>query len=40
VGGEFRVTREESGHVTAEQLKSIPSEQLPELKRRLRCPQQ
>jgi hypothetical protein len=37
IGGEFRITREESGHVTAEQLKSIPSAQLPEIKRRLRC---
>jgi hypothetical protein len=38
IGGEFRVTREESGHVTAEQLKTIPSERLPALKRQLRCP--
>ena len=37
VGGEFRITREETGHVTSEQLKSIPSAQLPEIKRRLRC---
>ena len=37
VGGEFRITREETGYVTAEQLKSIPSAQLPEIKRRLRC---
>jgi hypothetical protein len=37
IGGEFRITREESGYVTAEQFKSIPSAQLPEIKRRLRC---
>lgn len=37
VGGEFRITREESGHITSEQLKSIPSDQLPEIKRKLRC---
>jgi hypothetical protein len=37
VGGEFRITREETGHVTSEQLRSIPSAQLPEVKRRLRC---
>jgi hypothetical protein len=37
VGGEFRITREETGHVTSEQLKSIPSAQLPEIKRRLLC---
>lgn len=37
VGGEFRVTREEMGYVTSEQLKSIPSVQLPEIKRKLRC---
>lgn len=36
-GGEFRITREETGHVTSEQLKSIPSSQLPEIKRALRC---
>jgi len=38
VGGEFRITREETGHVTSEQLKSIPNAQLPEVKRKLRCP--
>lgn len=37
IGGELRITREETGHVTSEQLKSIPSAQLPEIKRRLRC---
>jgi hypothetical protein len=37
IGGEFRVTREETGHVTSEQLGSIPSAQLPEVKRKLRC---
>lgn len=37
IGGEFRITREETGHVTAEQLKSIPSAQLPEIKHKLRC---
>ena len=37
VSGEFRITREETGHITSEQLKSIPSAQLPEIKRRLRC---
>ena len=37
VGGEFHITREETGHVTSEQLRSIPSAQLPEIKRRLRC---
>lgn len=37
VGGEFLITREETGYVTSEQLKSIPSAQLPEIKRRLRC---
>ena len=37
VDGDFRITREETGHVTSEQLKSIPSAQLPEIKRRLRC---
>jgi hypothetical protein len=35
--GEFEITREEMGFVTAEQLKRIPAEQLPELKQRLRC---
>jgi hypothetical protein len=37
IGGSFRITREETGHVTAEQLKTIPSDQLPEIKRMLRC---
>lgn len=37
IGGSFRITREETGHVTAEQLKSIPSDQLAEIKRMLRC---
>jgi hypothetical protein len=36
-GGNFRITREETGFVTAEQLKSIPSTQLPEVRQRLRC---
>ncbi len=36
-GGEFRVTREESGHVTSEQLRTIPIEQVPALRQRLRC---
>ena len=38
VGGEFRITREETGYVTSEQLKAIPNEQLSEIKRKLRCP--
>jgi hypothetical protein len=37
VGGNFRITREETGYVTAEQLKAIPSTQLPEIKQRLHC---
>jgi hypothetical protein len=37
IGGTFRITREETGHITSEQLKTIPSGQLPEIKRRLRC---
>lgn len=37
VGGEFLITREESGWVTADQLKAMPGEQLPELRRKLRC---
>jgi hypothetical protein len=37
IGGEFRITREETGHVTAEQLKTIPSSQIPEIKQKLRC---
>jgi hypothetical protein len=36
-GGNFLITREETSYVTAQQLKSIPSTQLPEIKRRLRC---
>lgn len=36
-GGEFRITREESGYVTADQLKSIPGVRLPEIRSRLRC---
>lgn len=36
-GGDFRVTREETGHITAEQMKSIPPDQLPAIKRSLRC---
>ena len=39
-GGEFRITRQETGHITAEQLRTIPAAQLPEIKRRLRCPVQ
>lgn len=35
--GEFRITREETGYVTSEQLRSIPMAQLPEIKRKLRC---
>ena len=35
-GSDFRVTREETGHITADQLKSIPAAQLPEIKRSLR----
>lgn len=37
IGGNFRITREETGYVTAEQLKAIPSTQLPEIKQRLHC---
>jgi hypothetical protein len=37
LGGHFRITREETGFVTAEQLTSIPSTQLPAIKQRLRC---
>lgn len=37
MGGNFRITREETGYVTTEQLKEIPSTQLPEIKQRLRC---
>jgi hypothetical protein len=36
-GGDFGITRVDTGHVTAEQLKTIPAVQLPELKRKLRC---
>ena len=36
-GSEFLIIREEGGHVTSEQLKSIPASQLPEIKRRLLC---
>lgn len=36
-GGSFSITREETGHVTAEQLKSIPTAQVPEIRRMLRC---
>jgi Protein of unknown function (DUF4019) len=35
--GRFRITRQEKGHVTAEQLKAIPDGQHAEIKRRLRC---
>jgi hypothetical protein len=35
--GRFRITRQEKGHVTAEQLKAIPVGQHAEIKRRLRC---
>jgi hypothetical protein len=38
VGGDFRITREETGYVTSEQIKSIPNEQLSEIRRKLRCP--
>ena len=37
IGGDFRITREETGYVTAEQLKSIPDARLPEIKQKLRC---
>jgi hypothetical protein len=40
INGEFRVTREETGYITAEQLMTTPAAQLPEIKRRLRCPVQ
>jgi hypothetical protein len=36
-GGDFEITRTEIGHVTAEQLKTIPEVQVPDLKRKLRC---
>lgn len=36
-GGEFKITRQETGYVTNEQLKSIPSTQLPAIKQGLRC---
>lgn len=36
-GGELRLTREESGYITAAQMKDIPSESLPEIRRKLRC---
>ena len=34
---EFKITRLETGYVTSEQLKTIPSNQLPEIKQKLRC---
>jgi hypothetical protein len=37
IGGEFQITREESGHMTSEQFKSIPKDKLPAIKRGLRC---
>jgi hypothetical protein len=37
IDGEFRIIREESGHITAEQLSRIPASQLPEIKQRFRC---
>lgn len=37
VGGEFRISREETGTISAESLKTIPADQLDELKRRMRC---
>ncbi len=37
IGGEFRITREETGDITAEQLQQIPVEQLPAIKQRMRC---
>jgi hypothetical protein len=37
VGGTFRITREETGYVTTEQLKAIPSAQHAEILQRLRC---
>jgi len=36
-GSEFKITRLENGYVTSEQLKTIPSAQLPEIKQKLRC---
>ena len=36
-GSEFKITRLETGYVTSEQLKTIPSSQLPEIKQKLRC---
>jgi hypothetical protein len=35
--GEYRIVREETGHVTAESLTRIPSEQIPVIRERLRC---
>jgi len=35
--GEFRIVREETGHVTAESLAMIPSDQIPFIRQRLRC---
>ena len=37
IGGEFHITREETGDITAEQLQQIPAEQLPAIKQRMRC---
>jgi hypothetical protein len=37
IGGSFHITREETGFVTAEQLKTIPGSQLPAIKAKLRC---
>jgi len=37
VGGDFLISRTEIGLITAEQFKSIPSVQLPEIKQQLRC---
>ena len=36
-GGEFRIAREESGLVTNEQLRTIPAEQVPNIRQRLQC---
>ena len=36
-GREFRISREESGHVTAQQLSTIPIEQVPALRQSMRC---
>jgi hypothetical protein len=37
IGGEFRITRTETGHITADEVRTIPAARLAEIKRRLRC---